>query len=877
MRRGPPRRATLLLTDIEGSARLWQLRPAAMRVALRRHDELVEQGVRDRSGVVLTSHGEGDSFFAAFQRALDGVLAAAEIQVALSRERWPRGARLRVRMAVHTGDVEPDYRGSPANRCARLRACAHGGQVLLSSVTAHAVGRGLPAGLALRDLGEHQLRDLAQPERIYQLVVGGVRSRFPGLRSGVSLAHNLPSQLSSFVGRTREIAEVRRLLAACRLVTLVGVGGCGKTRLALKVASELIARFPGGTWLVDLAPIDRSADLSRIVADMLAWRRGANRDPLATIVDRLAQARTLLVLDNCEHVAEASAALAWTLLTRCPRLRILATSRQAFNIPGELVWQVPPLSTPGPGLPPASELRRFEAVALFVDRAVATRPGFALDPRNASAVAQICRRLDGMPLAIELAAARVRSLSLPDLARRLEDRFLFDQRRPQLGVARHRTLRAAIDWSYNFLDPMEQALFRRLAVFTGGFQADSVEAVCATPPIEPGAILDLLDRLVDRSLVQVTDDGGPLRYRMLETLRQYGLELLSAEGEAHAVRERHVQHFLDLVERAERLTWGPDEAAMHARLSVETDNVRVALTWSRTANPEAFVRLCTVMATIWIARQRLAEGRQWLADALEGWTDRTLLRAAALRRLGAIAFHQHDYDAAEAAWRESLGIAEEQGDLVAVGRTLNNLALVPYNQLRFDEADALYLKALAVFHEVGHESMFPVLLDNLGLLRTEMGRLDEGRALIEEALTLLRTLGNQQLIGAALGSLAINAIYKHEHDVARAACREGLQLSVRVDDRVHVALSLECMALLAADQGDLERSVRLAGAVAAVRSALGAPASLISQRRHERWLRPAREELGKAAAEELWREGFQLSIDEAVEYGLQGAAGSLPA
>ena len=472
----PTGTATFLLTDIEGSTRNWEASPESMHAALVKHDHLMGAVIHAHGGEVLTERGEGDSFFAAFGQASDAVAAACEAQTRLWAESWPEQAPIRVRLAIHTGEAGLDYRGPDVNRCARLRSIAHGGQVLLSAAAAALVRTRLPDGAALVDLGPHRLRDLTHPERVFQLTHPNLPGDFPPVRSLDSYKHNLPVQLTNFVGRDREIEEVKELLFGHHLVTLTGAGGSGKTRLALQVAGELVDRFDEGVWLVDLAAVTDAATVVRAVASAVGAVESAGRPLTESLIEHVRGKKLLLIVDNCEHVIGASSELVEMLLRSLPELRIVATSREALNVPGEAAWRIPTMSLPERRrAPTAHEIARFEAVQLFADRAANARRGFALTDRDAADVAEICRRLDGIPLAIELAAARLRILSSHDILARLEDRFRLLTGGSRTALPRQQTLRAAVEWSHDLLSEPERILFRRLSALVGGFDLDAAE------------------------------------------------------------------------------------------------------------------------------------------------------------------------------------------------------------------------------------------------------------------------------------------------------------------------------------------------------------------------------------------------------------------
>jgi predicted ATPase/class 3 adenylate cyclase len=512
----PTGTVTFLFTDIEGSTKLWEKHPEAMRQALRRHHALAAAEIEGCGGLVIKRQGEGDSTFAVFPRAPEAVNAASRLQQALLAEAWTTPEPLRVRMALHTGDAEPqdeDYFGPAVNRCARLRAIAHGGQVLLSTATAELVTDELPAGASLKDMGAHRLRDLQRPEQVFQLLHPDLPEAFPRLRSmdNPEVPHNLPQQLTSFIGREREMAEVKRLLGENRLLTLTGAGGTGKSRLALQAAADLMDEYTDGVWLIELAPLADPALVPQAVASVLGVKEEPGKPLGQTLIEWLKPKQLLLLLDNCEHLLLECARLTESIIQSCPRVRILATSREALAVPGEQSLRVPSLSLPplvdggrsgtrevggidGSGSQPvrsinyqppppmrAPAINQYESVRLFADRARLAQPAFAITERNAPAVAQICNRLDGIPLAIELSAARVKAMSVESIAERLDDRFRLLTGGSRTALPRQQTLRALIDWSYDLLDEQEQTLLRRLSVFAGGWTLEAAEKVCSDP------------------------------------------------------------------------------------------------------------------------------------------------------------------------------------------------------------------------------------------------------------------------------------------------------------------------------------------------------------------------------------------------------------
>jgi predicted ATPase/class 3 adenylate cyclase len=535
----PAGTVTFLLTDIEGSTRLWESVPEAMEVALERHNSLVTGVIEDHGGAVVTSRGEGDSLFAVFPSAVAAVEAAGVCQLGLGTEQWPAGIALRVRMGLHTGEAR--MRGSdrvdhaPINRCARVKAAGHGGQVLVTKTTRDLVGGRLGAGFGLKRLGEFRLRDLAEPELIYQLTHADLPAEFPPIRTEAERTRNLPLPVSSFIGRERELEQTAAALGQTRVVTLTGPGGVGKTRLALQAAGQVSLRFGDGAWLCELAPVRDPALVDDAVAAVFSLTARAGQSTRDVLVESLRNKELLLVLDNCEHVLAEAAALAGILQQSCERLVILATSREALGIDGERLVPVPPLGVPAAGVG-LDTITQAEAVRLFTERAAAVKPGFAVTAENAAAVAAVARRLDGIALAIELAAARVPAMTPAELARRLERSFAVLAAGRRGAVAHHQTLQATLDWSFDLLAPPEQRLLARLAVFAGGCTLEAVEAVCGGEGIGPSAVFELLASLVGRSLVVAEEHGPQTRYRLLETIRQYSEQRLDQTGETERWR-----------------------------------------------------------------------------------------------------------------------------------------------------------------------------------------------------------------------------------------------------------------------------------------------------------------------------------------------------
>jgi predicted ATPase/class 3 adenylate cyclase len=598
----PTGTVTLLLADVEGSTRQWENQPEEMTAAFARLDHALGDLVSAHGGVRPVEQGEGDSFVAAFARASDAVACALELQ------RAPL-APIRLRIGVHTGDVqlrdEGNYIGPTINRTARLRDLAHGGQTVLSGATEDMVLDSLPADAWLTDLGTHALRDLPRPERVVQLCHPDLRCDFPPLRTAkAAVSHNLPVQLTSFVGRGAQMTDVEKLLVDNRLVTLTGAGGVGKTRLAVEIAARIAAEFRDGVWYVDLAPITHPAVVPVTVARALGLPDQPGRSTMDTLLRFVRDRQMLVVLDNCEHLLDASAELVVALLGAAPGLTVLATSREPIGVAGEVSWRVPSLSVTD------------EAIELFIDRGSRARPDFAVDGNTAAAVGEICRRLDGMPLAIELAAARVRALSVAEILDGLHDRFRLLTGGARTAVRRQQTLRASVDWSHALLTEPERVVFRRLAVFLGGFDLDAAQAVAGGGDVERYQVLDLLTLLVDKSLVVAENSAGRTRYRLLETVRQYAAAKLGESGEADAVRSCHRDHYTALAAMLDAPA-GSDYERRLEQAETEIDNLRAAFLWSReNSDVELALALASSLQPLWFARGRIREGLAWFDAAL---------------------------------------------------------------------------------------------------------------------------------------------------------------------------------------------------------------------------------------------------------------------
>ena len=879
----PTETYTFLFTDIEGHTQLWEQYPDAMRAALARHDALLRAGIEAHGGHIFKTGG--DSFHAAFAGAREALAAALAAQAALHAELWPDPVRIQVRVALHTGAAEArdgDYFGPPLNRVARLLAAAHGGQTLVSEVLAALADGALAPDAALRSLGRHRFKDLAQPQEVFQLTHPALPGEFPPLRSLEAFTHNLPSQLSSFIGRTQEVADARRLLAGTRLLTLTGTGGAGKTRLALQVAAEVIEDYPDGVWLIDLAPLADPLLLPQAVASVLGvGEQGGERGLTATLTDALRPKSVLLVWDNCEHLILACARLAETLLRACPGLRLLATSREALEIGGEAVLPVPSLSVPSspapataPGGPPVTPeaLNDSDAVRLFVDRATTALPTFRLDAGNAAAVAQVCARLDGIPLALELAAARVRVLTPEQIAARLDDRFRLLVGGSRTALPRQQTLRATIDWSYDLLPSAEQALLRRLSVFVGGWALEAAEVVCADGEggeVEEGEVLELLSRLVAKSLVVAEPpDAGRVRYRLLESLRAYARERLAGTGEADALAGRHRDWFLGLAEEAEPNLSGPEQASWLDRLEKDHDNLRAALAFSHgdAGGAEAGLRLAGSLWKFWRVRGYFSVGRGFLERALaKGEREEALGRTKALSGAGILAEAQNDYAAAIAHYQQCLSVHRAAGNNDGLFEALSNLGNAALQQKEWEAARGYYEQALTLSHSLDDQKRVAILLMNMGTMANGQQQYAEARSLYEESMALFRERKDFGPLMAALLNSGDLACRQKDYIAARAYLLEGLQVAEEIGAKEYVALVLTTLGAATWPEGRYEQAAKMLSAARNLLTSIGLSFSPLNQASFEENVSIVRMGLGEEKFQMAWREGEETEITQLVD------------
>ncbi|MFL5761868.1 MAG: tetratricopeptide repeat protein [Thermomicrobiales bacterium] len=908
----PSGTVAFLFTDVEGSTKLWQAHGAATGAAIARHDALLRTAIETHSGHVFKT--VGDAFCAAFETAPLALSAALAAQRALHAEPWGDVGSIRVRMAIHVGAAEErdaDYFGPAVNRVARVLSAGHGGQVLLTLAGEELARDALPAGARLRDLGEHRLKDLAREERLFQVVEADLPADFPPLNTLDAHPHNLPVQLTPFLGRDREVASVRENLERndVRLLTLTGPGGTGKTRLALQVAADLVEGYADGAWFVELEEATDADLVAAAIARALGVRETGGHSLWDSLIEFLKAKRLLLVLDNFEQVAHA-APIVGKLLAAAPAAKVLVTSRIRLGIQAEHDLHIPPL-----GLPPRNvretspeQLAQYEAVRLFVDRAQAAKADFQLTQTNAAAVAAICRELDGLPLAIELAAARVRMLPPQALLKRLEDKLGL-----LIGGARDRperqqTMRAAIAWSHDLLTPLAQTFFGRLSVFAGGWYFEAAETIAGRGGEVD--VLDELESLVDHSLVrqEETAEGEP-RFAMLAAVREFARDQLEAAGggEAELTHMLHAEYLLQVAETAETYLTGPEQASWLDRLESEHDNLRAALAWFQgEKETEQGLRLAAALRRFWYVRGYPSEGRQWLDAFLDGDSSTlSSLRGKALDTAGAMAMVQGDHETAARLTEAALACYDAANDRSGLARARAQLGLVAMERGDHALAERHHEAALSLYREAADSRGIGMVSGNLGLLASQRGDIERAIEFYEEALhwssaasdeqsaavVLLnlaearefqgdlvrasdlyhqarerfRQLGDQ--LGVAFALVGLGRLSLIHGDVDRAAdlLAEGLAIYHELGDVVGVAAALETLAQAKAADGDPESAARWLGAAAAMRDTTGVPLAEPYLPDFNRLVVALEELLGAARWTDVATEGRSLAVEQLVQ------------
>jgi predicted ATPase/class 3 adenylate cyclase len=888
---------TFLFTDIEGSTRLELALGTARYATVReRHRELLRAAFVSNGGTEQST--QGDSIFVLFESARSAIHAAIEGQRALAIEPWPDGIEVLVRMGLHSGEAmvtAGDVVGYDVNRAARIAAVAHGGQIVISDTVRALAGAGSDGAFELRDLGQHRLKDLLAPERLAQVMAVDLPSDFPPLHSIDARPNNLPTQLTSFVGRRDELEEALRLLRGSRLLTLTGPGGIGKTRLSLQIAAAAADDFPDGVWFVPLEPVRERELVAPTIARVIGVTDKANRSVVDGIAEALGDGQVLFVLDNFEQVIDAAPVLP-EMLGRSPGLRMLVSSRTALRVYGEQEFAVPGLPTPpDPSRLPelerlnlpaglrsvtAATLEGFESAQLFVARARSVRPAFELTDANATAVGRITARLHGMPLAIELAAARVKLLSPEQIVARLEDHLTLLSSGSRDLPERQQTLRGAIAWSYDLLEPGNRRLLNRLAVFVGGCELDVADRVCG-PASEVGVdVLDGVATLVDQSLLRVEDGADEQRYVMFDAIREYAAEMLTASGECDDIEERRSRAYLDLAEEAAPQLAGADQRRWLDRLEREHDNLRATLMWAANRpDPELAVRVAFALWRFWQQRGYLNEARTRLDDLQSrGWDLSPLLRARLAEARGGVAYWQADQATAEACYTSALDLWREIGDRREIANALYNRAYAeaawimggPGGAGDAPRARTMLEEALAIYRELGDVAGEGNILWALGSFHFFANEMPEAEATYREALALHRSGGNRTMEAWSLHMLALALVSQQRAAEAKSAAREALTYFKEAGDVAGITLVLDDLSGVALFDDDLPRAGRMWGAARHLQEITGADLASFNETGFGSLGYPtARQVLPPDDLERYAAEGAAMSLDEAVAYAFE--------
>ncbi len=784
---------TFLFTDIEGSTKLSQEFPDTLQAALDKHHTILKKSIKDYNGFIFDI--TGDAFCCSFDNASDAVKAAVTVQLKLSGEKWEE-AKIKVRIGIHSGEAVWDDKGYlgyiTLARTARISSVAYGEQILISNEVYELFNETdtSKSNITFRDLGDRRLKDLIQPIRIYQVLSPGLRKDFPPLNTLDARANNLPVQITSFIGREKEIEEIKKLLSSSHLVTITGTGGAGKTRIALQVGADLIDDFSNGVWLAELASIGEETHLQEVLMKIFGLKEESDKSLNDTLYRYLKDKETLIILDNCEHIINACAMLAEKLLTHCPKLKIIATSRESLRCRGEQNYPLMSMELPGEHEEiTLNNLTQYEAVRLFIERVLAVNPKFTVTNDNAPALAGICSRLDGIPLAIELAAARIKLLPVESIYERLDDRFnlLTGGKRT---LPRQQTLRALIDWSHDFLSEHEKILWRRLSVFTGGWTLDGAESICSDETIDKEDLLELLNMLIEKSIV-IFDDGKG-RYMMLETLRQYGKDKFKDTGERNIIEKKYLRFYLKLAEESEPKLRSSEMETLMRRLDAENGNIKKSLLISvESGEYEYGIRLAVALGYFWMIQGLYSSGIHWLNFFLERGTEVSdSLRAKALYISGMLLMFNGEFEKSKKLTGESLEIYRNCGDKHGVTLCLNILASVASEQGRYDEATRLYEESLILRRETGDERGINITLANLGNVKFNQGEYIIAKKYIEESLDHYRKAGDRIGIANMLANLANVLFSLDEYDSAVKFLEDALCMQREMGDKKAAANSL---------------------------------------------------------------------------------------
>lgn len=908
----PTGTVTFLFTDIEGSTKLWEEFPEAMKSALSKHDSILKEAVESNHGQIVKTTGDG--IHAVFTTAIDAINAAITSQHNLNslilndnvvsvrgadelRHYSTTDAQLKSRMGLHTGEAElrdGDYFGQTLNRAARIMSAGHGGQILISDVVAQVASEHLSADVSLLDLGEHYLKGVVQAEKIYQVVAPNLQKDFPPLNSIPTATNNLPQQLTSFIGRERELKEASEKLAPAKLLTLIGPGGTGKTRLSIQVGAEQLANFKNGAWLVELAPISDPAYIIPAIATVFEIRAVQNFPLIYFVIDYLRAKKILLILDNCEHLVEASAEIVNQLLHECPQLKIIASSREALGVDGETIYRVP-------------SLKDDEATRLFVERATKAEPRFRHTDENASFVAQICSRLDGIPLAIELAAARVKLLTPEQIAARLDDRFKLLTGGVRTALPRQQTLRALIDWSYQLLNQTEQRALRGLSVFSGGWTLEAAESV-----VGADEALDGLSGLVNKSLVIVEEQDGKSRYFFLETIRQYAMEKLVESGEAIATRDRHLDFMLGVTKYSPTRMPGMEDLELLDQIEAEHDNLRAALEWATANQPDKALKLAFSAGGFWTIRDYNAEAHAWCSTILEKTGTMTGLEADRCRLFGLLGWlyvTMGEHKKGRAASEQAIELGLKSNDFATLSRSYSTLALSSSFLGDFSSAFPAMEKAERIARDQGLTTELPFALSTraqleflgrgdlpsamryiheaadlahktgfvwattfidigMGHMAAVIGDFETARAAFGRSAETSRRIGNKRGAYSSQSDFAHLLRQRGELDEALMIYKDVLPKWKDLGHRAAVAHVLECIAFILVRKEEPEIAVLLLGAADALRESIDSVMTNMEKEEHKGEVSALRELLGDTSFNKEWDQGRKMTMDQAIELAL---------
>ena len=922
----PTGTVTFLFTDIEGSTKLSQEHPDEMPVLLARHNEILKQAVEAHNGFVFNI--AGDSFAVAFHSPSDAVKTAIDAQHTLHKESWSP-APIKVRMGIHTGTAKLrddsdklEYEGYATIALAqRVMSAGHGGQILLSQTTHDLILNNLPKDTRLLDMGEHNLKDVLQSQRIYQFNVPDLQKDFPPLKTQKIKNHNLPVKLTSFIGRERELIEAQKKLAEARLLTLIGPGGTGKSRLSIQLGGEVLPAFSDGVWLVELAPLSDPTLITQTIASVFGLRENPERPLVDLVIDYLRAKQLLLVLDNCEHLIDDCARLAEGLLHNCPNLKILASSREALGISGEAVYRVPSLSLPGQDKARKDAVMRSESVQLFADRASTANPKFQLTDENASSVVQICHRLDGIPLALELAAARVKVLSIEQIAERLDDRFRLLTGGSRTALPRQQTLRALIDWSYDLLSKPEKALFRRLAVFVGGWTLEAAEKVCSGNGVDEYEVLDLLTQLVDKSLVIADEKDDNIRYYRLETIHQYAREKLLETDESVDVRNYHLDFYIDFTIRSDEEYINPRQDDVHKKMISDYDNIRSALSWAVESNLEKAMVLLTSASTIWpwILQGKITDANEWCKrilsrlnslphDEVNKIKNVSELKARLLNRYAQVLMNMGNHQASRVAVEESIKLAQEINSQELLAEALATFGHCALYGGQPEAALEAAEESIKICEREGYTKLLFWAFDAMIHIHTMMDRKSEAARYHKKGMDLLKKVGvpvdpistvvgltedpfrDNDLEGALkymdnaitimterndnYGLTFMQSNFAHtlrehgEFEKALIYYRRTIRLWQDWGHRAAIAHQLECFGFIAQVLEDIPRAARLFGAAEAIRKSINSLRTPSEQKEFEEAKSNLQSQMDESDFKKNWNEGCSISMEQAIEFAL---------